>query len=120
MTRILLRDDSCAGIRAAVQEILGNEVYRNAAAEGSADFRACSGAAGAAKFIEEVPHVSGGMDMIKELNRVNAKCGLFYWLFVAAVILRSGFLAGWQYALIVGIAAGILAAPVGRSEGKRG
>jgi predicted cobalt transporter CbtA len=103
MTRILLRDDSCAGIRAAVQEILGNEVYRNAAAEGSADFRACSGAAGAAKFIEDAPHASGGMDMIKELNRVNAKCGLFYWLFVAAVILLSGFLAGWQYALIVGV-----------------
>ena len=116
---ILLRDDSCAGIRAAVQEILGNEVYRNAAAEGSADFRACSGAAGAAKFIEDAPHASGGMDMIKELNRANAKCGLLYWLFVAAFILLSGFLSGRQYALIIGIAAGILAAPVGRAMQKR-
>lgn len=116
---ILLRDDSCAGIRAAVQEILGNEAYGNAAAEGSADFRSCSGAAGAAEFIEDVPHASGGMDMIKELNRVNAKCGLLYWLLVAAFILLSGFLAGWQYALIIGIAAGILAAPVGRAMQKK-
>ncbi|MDE6882490.1 MAG: hypothetical protein K2P48_05160 [Lachnospiraceae bacterium] len=74
---------------------------------------------GAAEFIEDVPHASGGMDMIKELNRVNAKCGLLYWLLVAALILLSGFLAGWQYALIIGIAAGILAVPVGRAMQKK-
>lgn len=53
---ILLRDDSPEGIRIAVQEILNNTVYAKAAAEFSSDFRACSGAVGAAEFIENAPH----------------------------------------------------------------
>lgn len=53
---IMLRDDSCDGIRAAVQEILRHKAYGIAAAECSADFRACPGAAGAAEFIENAPH----------------------------------------------------------------
>lgn len=54
---IMLQDDSSEGIRAAVQKILDNRTYRDAAAECSADFRACSGAVGAANFIENAPHV---------------------------------------------------------------
>lgn len=54
---IMLQDDSSEGIRAAVQKILNNKAYREAAAECSADFRACSGAVGAADFIENAPHV---------------------------------------------------------------
>ena len=54
---IMLQDDSSEGIRAAVQKILNNKPYGEAAAECSADFRACSGAAGAAEFIENAPHV---------------------------------------------------------------
>lgn len=53
---IMLQDDSAEGIRAAVQEILNNKAYSDAATECSADFRACSGAAGAAEFIENAPH----------------------------------------------------------------
>lgn len=53
---MLLKEDSSEGIRAAVKEILNNKAYANAAAECSADFRACSGAAGAAEFIETAPH----------------------------------------------------------------
>lgn len=53
---IMLEDDSTAGIRVAVREILDNKTYRDAAAECSADFRACSGAVGAAEFIENAPH----------------------------------------------------------------
>lgn len=54
---MLLKDDSCEGIRTAVQEILDNSIYAKAAAECSADFRACCGPAGAAEFIENAPHV---------------------------------------------------------------
>lgn len=53
---VMLEDDSSAGIRAAVQEILDNTAYGDAAAVCSADFRSCSGAAGAATFIENAPH----------------------------------------------------------------
>ncbi|MDE7233078.1 MAG: glycosyl transferase, partial [Lachnospiraceae bacterium] len=55
---ILLRDDSSEGIRIAVQEILNNTTYAKAASECSLDFRACSGATGAAEFIENAPHQS--------------------------------------------------------------
>lgn len=53
---MLLAEDSSEGIRAAVQEILNNKAYANVAADCSADFRACSGPAGAAEFIENAPH----------------------------------------------------------------
>ena len=53
---ILLQDDTSEGIRIAVQEILDNTAYAKAAAEFSSDFRACSGAVGAAEFIENAPH----------------------------------------------------------------
>lgn len=53
---LMLKDDSSKGIRAAVQEILDTKTYGNAAAECSADFRACSDAVGAAEFIENAPH----------------------------------------------------------------
>lgn len=53
---ILLKEDSAEGIRTAVQEILENRAYGNAAALCSADFRACPDAAGAAEFIENAPH----------------------------------------------------------------
>lgn len=53
---IMLQDDSSESIRTSIQEILNNKVYGNAAAECSADFRACSGTVGAAEFIENAPH----------------------------------------------------------------
>lgn len=53
---VMLEDDSSAGIRAAVQEILDNKAYEDAAAICSEDFRSCSGAVGAAAFIERAPH----------------------------------------------------------------
>lgn len=53
---MLLKDDSSAGIRAAVQEILNDKAYAKAAEDCSADFRACCGPVGAAEFIEKAPH----------------------------------------------------------------
>ncbi len=51
-----LTDDSVDCIRSAVLEVLNNNAYAAAARELSEDFRSCSGAAGAADFIENAPH----------------------------------------------------------------
>ena len=67
-----LKDDSAAGIRNTVQEILNTTSYRNAAKACSDDFRACPGTAGAADFIENAPHASDGVDIIRDLNKANA------------------------------------------------
>lgn len=51
-----LQKDTAEGIRSAVKAVLNDRRYADAAAECSADFRACPGAAGAADFIESAPH----------------------------------------------------------------
>ena len=60
----ILKNDSTKGIRAAVQDILYNKAYGAAAAECSADYRACPGAVGAAEFIENAPHTLNNSDKI--------------------------------------------------------
>lgn len=60
---IMLQEDSSQGICAAIKEILAHKEYGSAAAQCSADFRACSGIAGAAEFIENAPHESDGIDI---------------------------------------------------------
>lgn len=116
---IMLKDDSSEGIGKAVQEILDNPAYENAAAECSADFRACPGTSGAAEFIENAPHSSDSIDIMSELNKANTKCQFFYWLLVIAVINLVGFLVSWKYVWIIGIAAGILSSPVNKAIQKR-
>lgn len=116
---ILLKSDSPEGIRAAVQEILDNKAYGTAAAECSADFRACPGTVGAAEFIENAPHSSEGVDIMDELNKANARFGILYWLIVIAAINLVGFLVSWKYVWIIGIAAGILSSPMGKAMQKR-
>ena len=116
---IMLKEDSSDGIRAAIQEILDNKAYANAAAECSADFRACPGTAGAAKFIENAPHESDGIDIIGELNKAGAKFQFLYWLFVIAAINLIGFLVSWKYVWIIGITAGILSSPIAKTIQKR-
>ena len=115
----MLEDDSSEGIRASIQEILNNKAYGDAAAKCSADFRACSGTAGAAEFIENAPHSTDGIDIISELNRAGAKFQFFYWLVVIIVISLVGILVNWKYVWIFGIAAGILSAPIVRAVQKR-
>ena len=116
---IMLKDDSSEGIQAAIQDILNNKAYGNAAAKCSADFRACSGTVGAAEFIENAPHSSDGIDIIGELNKANAKFQLLYWLGVIIAINLIGFLVSWKYVWIIGIAAGILSSPIGKAMQKR-
>ena len=115
----VLNDDSADGIRAAVQEILGSSVCRKAAEACSMDFRSCSGPAGAAEFIENAPHSSNGIDVVGELNKLNGRFQLIYWAVIIAAINLIGFLIGWKYVWIIGIAAGILSGPIGRAMQKR-
>lgn len=116
---IILKDDSLEGIRAAVKEILDNKSYGNAAAECSADFRACSGTSGAAQFIENAPHTSDGIDIIGELNKMNAILQFLYWLIIIVVINLTGFLVSWKYVWMIGITAGILSGPIFKAVQKR-
>ncbi len=116
---IVLEDDSSEGIRSAVQEILNNPIYAKAAEECREDFRSCSGTAGAAEFIENAPHSSNGIDVLSELNRANGRFLLLYWLIAITAICLVGFLIGWKYVWIFGIAAGILSTPIGRAIQKR-
>ena len=116
---MMLTDDSAKGIRASVLEILNHAAYGEAAKACSEDFRSCSGAAGAAEFIENAPHASNGTDVIGELNKANRSFLLLYWIIVIAAINLVGFLAGWKYVWIIGIAAGILSGPIGKAAQRR-
>lgn len=116
---LLLQDDSPEGIRGAVQEVLGNPVYREAAARCCSDFRACPGTAGAAEFIENAPHTSDGIDVMEELNKESGRFLLLYWLAVIAAISLVGFCIGWKFVWIIGTAAGVLSSFVGKAVQKR-
>ncbi len=111
----VLQDDSVDGIRTCVKEILNNAAYAEAAETCSADFRSCAGPAGAAKFIEEAPHSSDGIDVISELNRTGVRFRLLYWAIILAAISLIGFLVGWKYGWVLGVPAGILSNPIGKA-----
>ena len=83
------------------------------------DFRSCTGAAGAAEFIENAPHSSNGIDVIGELNKSTVRFHFIYWAIIIAAINLIGFLFNWKYVWIIGIAAGILSNPIGRAIQKR-
>ena len=114
-----LNDDSIDGIRASVHEILSNAAYGKAAEVCSADFRSCTGAAGAAEFIENAPHTSNESDVVGELNKSTVRFHFIYWAIIIAAILLVGFLISWKYVWIIGIAAGILSNPIGKAIQKR-
>lgn len=116
---LMLTDDSVQGIRSAVQEVLNNASYSIAAKACSEDFRSCIGTAGAAEFIENAPHLSEGVDVLSELNKANGRFQFVYWLSIIIIISLIGVLISWKYVWIVGIAAGILSAPIAVSVQKK-
>ena len=69
----LLKDDSTAGIREAVLELITDPGYAAAAKDCCEDFRNCPGVAGAADFIENAPHSADGTDVMKELGKANVR-----------------------------------------------
>ena len=116
---LMLTDDSVQGIRSAVQEVLNNASYSTAAKACSEDFRSCIGTAGAAEFIENAPHLSEGVDVLSELNKANGRFQFVYWLSIIIIISLIGVLISWKYVWIVGVAAGILSAPIAVSVQKK-
>ena len=111
----VLNADSVGGLRASVHEILSNPAYAKAAEACSTDFRSCTGAAGAAEFIENAPHSSNGIDVVGELNKTTVRSQFIFWAIILAAINLTGFLVSWKYVWIIGIAAGILSHPIGRA-----
>jgi len=115
----MLTNDSVQGIRSAVQKVLNNASYSIAAKACSEDFRSCIGTAGAAEFIENAPHLSEGVDVLSELNKANGRFQFVYWLSIIIIISLIGVLISWKYVWIVGVAAGILSAPIAGSVQKK-
>lgn len=105
---VYLKDDSVKGIAEAVKKVLKNKAYAQAAAECAGIFRACSGAQGAAEFIENAPHnIPGYIDPVKEINKKVNLRQILYWVIVMALIILLDVFTGWKYLWIIGIAAGI-------------
>ncbi len=82
-----LTDDSVEGIRETVRTILNTPSYRNSAQECCDDFRNCSGVKGAADFIENAPHSSDGVDIIRDLGK--AAAGLQVGYSILTIILAN-------------------------------
>ena len=101
----LLKDDSSDGIRKAVLQILDNPDYLQAAKACSEDFRSCPGTAGAADFIENAPHSSDGVDVIKELGKANTRNLVLYNLLkIALGFLIYYFISPkclWPYIILI-------------------
>lgn len=116
---IMLTDDSVKGIRAAVQEVLNNNSYSIAAKDCSKDFCSCIGTEGAAKFIEKAPHVSEGFDVLSELNKANVRFQIVYLSIIIIAIALIGIFISRKYVWIIGVAAGIMSVPIGRSVQKK-
>ena len=113
-TGILLQTDTVAGIKAAVEEILGNASYAQNAEACSKDFRNCPGTAGAAEFIENAPHPSAGRDLLAELHIQSGKAQGIYWAIAAILMIPVGLLIGWRFVWMIGVAAGVLSYPIGQ------
>ncbi len=111
---VMLKDDSVQGISKAVSEILNNNKYSQGASECSEDFRKASGAIGAADFIETAPHKASGRNIIAEMNKMNGKFQLIYWLVVIALIVLFCIFVTPKYSWIIGLTAGIISTPIGR------
>jgi len=116
---VFLKNDSVAGIRAAVRNVLGNASYRDAAAVCGRDFRSCSGVSGAADFIENAPHEWNGVDVLKELNKTNIRFQIVYWSIVSVLIFLAGFYIDRKYLWLIGLAAGLISKPIGKSVQNR-
>ena len=107
-----LKDDSAAGIKAVITRLLTDKKYAAGAKSCCDDFRSCAGVQGAAEFIENAPHTSGGVDLPEEMKKVNGSIQLCYWAVAAALLVLFGIFVSWNYAWIIGIAAGVLNYPV--------
>jgi len=109
-----LKDDSADGIRNTVKMILQNPAYRKAAQECCDDFRHCPGVKGAADFIENAPHSSDGVDLIRDLGKASVGLQVGY---SAVTILLANLLFRFidiKYLWIYIVLAVVLSVPVNK------
>ena len=109
-----LKDDSADGIRNTVKMILQNPSYRKAAQECCDDFRHCPGVKGAADFIENAPHSSDGVDLIRDLGKASVGLQVGY---SAVTILLANLLFRFidiKYLWIYIVLAVVLSVPVNK------
>lgn len=101
---VMLKDDSVDGIRETLHRLLHTEVYTKAAQECAEDFRACLGIAGAADFVENAPHESSGIDVMKKLAKANVLAQVVYnIIFVLLAVLIFCFVSPkfiWVYVVL--------------------
>lgn len=105
---IRLKDDSADGIREAVHNLIKTEGYAKAAQKCAEDFRNSPGIEGAADFIENAPYKSsGGIDVIKKLNKANVLAQVIYNIVsVLLAILIFQFVSTkfiWIYVVLIAI-----------------
>jgi len=109
-----LKDDSVTGIKNAVSDILATTSYKESAQECCDDFRRCPGVKGAADFIENAPHSSYGVDIIRDLNKANVGLQIGYSIFtilLANIIFR---IVSLKYLWIYIVLAIVLSMPINK------
>ncbi len=106
-----LKKYSPQDIRNAVEEVLGDSKYAQAAKKCSDDFRSCPGIKGAADFIESAPHTSTENTFMKKLNKKNSRFMIGFWALMAVLIIVNVVFKikfGW----IIPTALGIMYKPI--------
>ena len=106
-----LKKYSPQDIRNAVEEVLGDSKYAQAAKKCSDDFRSCPGIKGAADFIESAPHTSTENTFMKELKKKNSRFMIGFWALMAVLIIVNVVFKikfGW----IIPTALGIMYKPI--------
>ena len=82
---IELKDDSAEGIKNAVKKILSDRSYADSAKKCSDDFRNCPGPEASAEFIENAPHSSNGVDVMKEYGKADVINQVLYGVLSAII-----------------------------------
>ncbi len=101
-------------IRKAVEDVLGNKKYAEAAQKCSEDFRSCQGFKGAADFIENAPHDASENTFMEELNKRNGRFMIAYWAVIAALVIVSIILK-FPFSWIFPVVGGIVSKPIGNA-----
>ena len=109
---VMLDDDSVEGIKRTVKTLLRDRQYAKAAEICCEDFRSCSGAKGAAEFIENAPHTCDEVDPIAEMNKVNKLWSILFPLFATLIGILLGTQVSWGLGITVGLAIGVLSYPL--------
>ena len=91
----------------AVETLLGDRQYTEAAARLGESFRDGSGADGAAAFIEEAPHKTDDMGVLGEVQKRSGLMQLCFWLIITPLLVLLGIHAGWPWAIGLSVIANI-------------